>query len=280
MILFGHLVLLVCFLITGALQNLMEVIQERFTVDYYNPKLTLFDGRIYKYNRTTKSLTFTLAMYIDLTDHDLVAFKGYKLRSNEYRLDIVQFEHPIKDLLTMKFFGIDQLVRNLTKPPLEWPVRRNIAYKIENWTPESTLFPPGLPEGRWKMTLSWLFANKTPFAITSWYGEVSFKGYKWMSNEYRLDILQFEHPIKDLLTMKFFGIHELVRNLTNPPLEWPVRKNVSYKLENWIVDSNQFPPGLPEGRWKITLSFSLANKTSFAVISWYGEVKYKIPMFG
>ncbi|XP_031340985.1 uncharacterized protein LOC116169098 [Photinus pyralis] len=102
-------------------------------------------------------------------------------------------------------------------------------------------------------------------------------GYKWLSNRYRLDILQFNVTAKDALCFKYFDVDRMFHSCTTPSIEWPPIKGMTYTIRDWVPDSTKFPPGLPEGRWKIAMRLFTYGKHVMS-INWYYVVKYKLRM--
>lgn len=50
-------------------------------------------------------------------------------------------------------------------------------------------------------------------------------------------------------------------------------------MREWVPDSSQFPPGVPEGKWKLMLNFTKADSTPFVTVSWLFSISYKIRRF-
>ncbi|KAB0792224.1 hypothetical protein PPYR_14183 [Photinus pyralis] len=168
-------VLLLWIVAVEAFQNSYRVKQERFDTEYYDPKLVTVATGVYKFNRTTNSINITFTLHEELTERDMCVVRGFKWMSNQYRLDILQFEYTIKNVIGIKYFDIGRLLRNHTDPPLEWPIQRGIEYKMRDWVPESSQFPPGMPEGRWKLSLQFIKADKTQIATINWYVALEYK---------------------------------------------------------------------------------------------------------
>ncbi|KAF5301309.1 hypothetical protein FQR65_LT08928 [Abscondita terminalis] len=295
--------------LVNSLVNIYEVKQERLETEFYNKEYGEVFSNVYKFNRTTNSLNLTFILKIDLTENDMCIVKTYKWLSNRYRLDIIQFEHSIKNVMNIKFFDVQRLLVNYTTPSLVWPIQKNVYYRMTAWVPDSGKFPPGIPEGRYKQNsyevkqerfdtefydpkILEIYSGVYKYNRTINSINITFtlktdltekdmcivKGYKWMSNQYRLDILQFQYSIKNVIGIKYFDIGRLLHEHTNPPLEWPVQKDVTYRMTDWIPESSQFPPGMPEGKWKLGLNFLIGDKTPFAIVNWYMSLEYKVKM--
>ncbi|XP_031355837.1 uncharacterized protein LOC116180127 [Photinus pyralis] len=156
-------------------QNAYDVTQERLEVEYYDPTFSNVSCTNYKYNRTTPTFVLAINLKIDLTDGDLVMVTGHKWLSNRYRLDILQFNVTIKDGIHFKYFDIDRLVRSCMTPPFEWPPIKGVTYTVRDWVPDSTKFPPGMPEGRWKIATRVVTVDGKHLFSFNWYCALKYK---------------------------------------------------------------------------------------------------------
>ncbi|KAB0792152.1 hypothetical protein PPYR_14111 [Photinus pyralis] len=159
----------------NAFQNAYDVISERMEVEYYDPTILNASCSNYKYNRTTRTFILTLTLKIDATEGDLIMVTGYKWLSNRYRLDILQFNLTIKDAIRCKYFDIDRVLGSCTTPRMEWPLVKAVKYTLKDWVPDSTKFPPGMPEGRWKIGMRFFTGNEKHVMSQNWYCAIKYK---------------------------------------------------------------------------------------------------------
>ncbi|KAB0792153.1 hypothetical protein PPYR_14112 [Photinus pyralis] len=159
----------------NAFQNAYDVLHERMEVEYYDPTLLNVSCTNYKYNRTTRTFILTATLKTDVTEGDLLMVTGYKWLSNRYRLDILQFNLTIKDAIRFKYFDVNRMLNSCTTPRLEWPLIKGVKYTLRDWVPDSTKFPPGMPEGRWKIGMRSVTAYGKHILTTNWYCAVKYK---------------------------------------------------------------------------------------------------------
>ncbi|XP_031357390.1 uncharacterized protein LOC116181231 [Photinus pyralis] len=112
---------------------------------------------------------------IDITEGDIFTITGYKWLSNRYRLDILQFNVTVKEGLRFKYFDIDRLMHSCMKPPADWPLIKDVTYTLRNFVPDGTKFPPGMPEGRWKLRVQLITAYGKHLFSTNWFGHIKYK---------------------------------------------------------------------------------------------------------
>ncbi|XP_031357528.1 uncharacterized protein LOC116181340 [Photinus pyralis] len=170
------LLLLALFLHVNAFyQNAYDVIPERIEVEYYDSTFANVSCTNYKYNRTTRTFIFAVTFKIDVSEGDMVTITGYKWLSNRYRLDILQFNMTAKDALSFKYFDINRMIHSCTTPPVEWPLKTGVKYTLRDWVPDSTKFPPGIPEGRWKIAIRFFTDYGKHCFSMNWYCAIKYK---------------------------------------------------------------------------------------------------------
>ncbi|XP_031356069.1 uncharacterized protein LOC116180296 [Photinus pyralis] len=143
--------------------------------EYYDPTLSNLSCINYKYNRTTRAFILAVTFKNDLTERDTFLIMGYKWLSNRYRLDILQFNLTVKNAFRFRYFDLDRLMHSCTTPPAELPLIKGVTYTIRDWVPDSTKFPPGIPEGRWKIAARLVTASGKHILSINWYGAVKYK---------------------------------------------------------------------------------------------------------
>ncbi|XP_031356206.1 uncharacterized protein LOC116180379 [Photinus pyralis] len=159
----------------NAFQNAYDVFPERMEVEYYDPTILNVSCTNYKYNRTTRTFILTATLKFDATEGDLVLITGYKWLSNRYRLDILQFNLTLKDAIRFKYFDIDRMMQSCTTPRIEWPVIKGVKHTLRDWVPDSSKFPPGMPEGRWKIGMRIFSFNGIHIMSINWYCALKYK---------------------------------------------------------------------------------------------------------
>ncbi|KAF5286715.1 hypothetical protein FQA39_LY16198 [Lamprigera yunnana] len=155
MVLLKGVLFLLQIISSPTLQCSYEIKQSRIETEYYNPNYATTESNVYKYNRSTIALNVTFVVHIEILETDLVVIKGYKWMSNEYRLDILQFQFPIKHSIGFKYFDVVRMLRNCTHPPLTWPIKKEVLYNIRDYVPDCSQIPPGIPQenGNWDSLL-------------------------------------------------------------------------------------------------------------------------------
>ncbi|KAF5292521.1 hypothetical protein FQR65_LT01667 [Abscondita terminalis] len=95
------------------------------------------------------------------------------------------------------------------------------------------------------------------------------------SNEYRKGPIEFMMPMCAALLRKDFDLPNI---LAHSNLKCPILKGNSYHITNVTPDASNFPPLLPEGRWKLQLTFKYQNKYIMSIVNYYAAVIYNIPI--
>lgn len=96
---------------------------------------------------------------------------------------------------------------------------------------------------------------------------------RFVSNEYRLKLLQFNMLFCDLLKRNFYHAFDLRFNNGTLVQECPLLP-IKYGIFNQEIRADQLPPNIPVGSYKLRFLLKLANK-EIMVISGFGEVVNK-----
>ncbi|KAF2883166.1 hypothetical protein ILUMI_23002 [Ignelater luminosus] len=67
--------------------------------------------------------------------------------------------------------------------------------------------------------------------------------------------------------------------MSNSNMKCPIRKGVNYYLNKLSSNSTNFPPLIPEGRWKLQLDYLYLHRYTAFSLEWYSGVEYPI-IFG
>ncbi|KAF2899717.1 hypothetical protein ILUMI_06459, partial [Ignelater luminosus] len=101
-------------------------------------------------------------------------------------------------------------------------------------------------------------------------------GYQFRSNEYRKGPVEFMMGLCSFYSSKDFDIPHMYANSN---LKCPLRKGVNYYAYKVSPNATNFPPLIPEGRWKLQADFLYLNRYTIYSIEWYSSVEYPI-IFG
>ncbi|KAF5304836.1 hypothetical protein FQR65_LT07853 [Abscondita terminalis] len=104
--------------------------------------------------------------------------------------------------------------------------------------------------------------------------EILVRTYMFRSNEYRQGPIEFAMKFCSAFKRQDFDIPNL---LANSNLKCPILKNHNYYVYNFAPNATNFPPLIPEGRWKLQLVFKYRHKYNMAVLNWYMGVVYNVP---
>ncbi|KAF2900862.1 hypothetical protein ILUMI_05321 [Ignelater luminosus] len=143
----------------------------------------------------------------------------------------------------------------------ECPTEQGRNYTLYNYTPDTSKYPPLIPNGRYKVDMEatcdsfdlWsvyvLFEISRPIKSTYRLLQITYQYYKFASNEYRLYPIRFQVLMCDRYDQDFggFGSFTKCKNFKGCPYE----KERNYTVCNYKPDSSKFPPLVPSGRYKI-----------------------------
>ncbi|KAF2901325.1 hypothetical protein ILUMI_04859 [Ignelater luminosus] len=118
-------------------------------------------------------------------------------------------------------------------------------------------------------TVNGIRSNFTLFTELDEHTMVTIKGYKFLSNTYRLTAVQLVAPVKQMLEAGDFDLKALFLNYTKPPIVWPLKKGVPYVMDGWFPDGSKYPPNFLEGRWRFTLAITLGDLSKIDEVSYY-----------
>ncbi|XP_031356756.1 uncharacterized protein LOC116180770 [Photinus pyralis] len=104
--------------------------------------------------------------------------------------------------------------------------------------------------------------------------KIRVKATRWAKNDYKFLIFNIERPMRSFLEMNAFGIYELCHEQVRPPAVWPLKTNTLYRLTGFYMDGSKIPPNLPDGKWRVTQSISLPNRSIIANMTWKVRMDY------
>ncbi|KAF2882650.1 hypothetical protein ILUMI_23514 [Ignelater luminosus] len=102
-------------------------------------------------------------------------------------------------------------------------------------------------------------------------GQVLITGYQFRSNEYRKGPIEFMMGLCSFFMSKDFDIPHM---LYNSNAKCPLRKGVNYYVYKLSPNATNFPPLIPEGKWKLQLDFMYLNRYIAWSVEWYNGVEY------
>ncbi|KAF5285020.1 hypothetical protein FQR65_LT02332 [Abscondita terminalis] len=250
---------LILFLSEQNRQQLYVFKHERCDVKYYRDYTYNGTYTCYKLNRN--ELYLNLSLYLNVTlENDKegdILVTGYQFRSNEYRKGPIEFRMGLCSASNRKDFGIPKMMENGN---IKCPLCEHQKLYLNKLTPNASNFPPLLPEGRWKLQLDFFY--KKIFVI----------GYQFRSNEYSKGPVEFRMGLCSAANRKDFDIPKMIENSN---FKCPLREHQKIYTNKLTPNASNFPPLLPEGRWKLQLDFSY-KKVIVMTINWYASVEYPI----
>ncbi|KAF5304835.1 hypothetical protein FQR65_LT07852 [Abscondita terminalis] len=95
------------------------------------------------------------------------------------------------------------------------------------------------------------------------------------SNEYRKGPIEFTMDVCSALNRKDLDIPNM---LEKSNLKCPMLKDKPYYVISLCPNATNFPPLIPEGRWRVELLLKYQNKYTMANINWYMGIVYPIPI--
>ncbi|KAB0798069.1 hypothetical protein PPYR_09062 [Photinus pyralis] len=95
------------------------------------------------------------------------------------------------------------------------------------------------------------------------------------SNEYRSGPVKFNIPLCEVLTHKDFDIPYMLNHSNLHPC--PIKKGESFFGYHLRPGAPNFPPLLPEGRWKLILRAVWKGTVAY-VVNWYFKIVYPLPI--
>ncbi|XP_031356637.1 uncharacterized protein LOC116180671 [Photinus pyralis] len=151
-------------------QDQYEILTEWCTMNEYNPALAEASIRCFKYNRTYTALNLTLSLTRTI---NVLTGKVYSkiLLSNTYREFPLSFGRNLCDMMKNNEFGFGNIFScgNFTTCPL-----KTGSYRMCNWGPDYTKYPPNLVKGRFQMDLVF-FGDGAFIMNASWFFKLTYK---------------------------------------------------------------------------------------------------------
>ncbi|KAB0804989.1 hypothetical protein PPYR_01959 [Photinus pyralis] len=105
-------------------------------------------------------------------------------------------------------------------------------------------------------------------------GQISVSSGFFRGNQYRKGPVEFKMPYCEGMNRKEFDIPNLLKDSN---VQCPILKGVFYYGCNIEPNATNFPPFIPEGRWKLIIKFIVGSETAFSV-NWYAKVVYPLPV--
>ncbi|KAF5286714.1 hypothetical protein FQA39_LY16197 [Lamprigera yunnana] len=142
---------------------------EDFEVVHANKDCVEARGVVFNYSKDSRRVNYTVTWKVDLPEETKISINVKKWIKDGYKMPVMKFEKRYKQFLEMDMFGLQELFQEQTKPPLIWPLKKNVPYKTINWHFDGSLFPSGLPTGKWLSKQVLLLPNKTVLLDISFY---------------------------------------------------------------------------------------------------------------
>ncbi|KAF2904120.1 hypothetical protein ILUMI_02055 [Ignelater luminosus] len=167
-------ILVALFPFAFGMQSQYYVVTENFTTEYVDHRYLDFTTKVYRFNNTY-AVNMTFLIKIDIPDNMKMNVKGF---IKDYRVVALELDKNVKDIVEMESFDLQSLLIRNARPPVVWPIKKGVTYRITDWIPDSSKFPANLPEGPWKVQITEMFANKTAVMVANWYCKIIYKKQK------------------------------------------------------------------------------------------------------
>lgn len=102
----------------------------------------------------------------------------FKFLSNTYRLSAIQFSDTLEGFLKTDLYDFPQLFLKKSRPPLTYPVRVNVIYRLKDWTSDSTYFPRNIPYGKYRVDIIAGVTKNSPLLALAAFVKVE-EAIKW-----------------------------------------------------------------------------------------------------
>ncbi|KAF2904782.1 hypothetical protein ILUMI_01393 [Ignelater luminosus] len=103
---------------------------------------------------------------------------------------------------------------------------------------------------------------------------VEIVGYQFRSNEYRKGPIEAMLGMCSFIQTEKFDMPHMLSNSNFTAC--PLKKSNTYYIRNLVPDAENFPPGIPDGRWMLELKFMYREIYYMFGVRWFAKVEYEM----